>query len=44
MKAIGFFIAFFGWLFSINGYTIEHVAMIGTGLTLIALGYYLERR
>jgi hypothetical protein len=44
MKAIGFFIAFVGWLFSMNGYTFEHVAMIVTGLSLVALGYYLERR
>jgi hypothetical protein len=44
MKFVGFTIAFFGWLFSINGYTLEHVAMIVTGLCLVSVGYYLERR
>ena len=44
MRAIGFFIALFGWLFAINGYTIEHVVMIAIGLAMIAGSYYLERR
>jgi hypothetical protein len=44
MRTLGFIIAFFGWLMSMNGYTTQHVLMIVVGFVLVAGSYYLERR
>jgi hypothetical protein len=44
MKALGFFIAFIGWLTSIEGYTIGHIAMIIVGLSMVLGGLCFERR
>lgn len=44
MRTLGFIIALFGWLMSMQGYTAEHVIMIVVGLGMVAGSYYLERR
>jgi len=44
MRAIGFFYCTLWVALCINGYTIEHVAMIAIGLAMIAGSYYFERR
>lgn len=44
MKTLGFFIAFMGWLTSIEGYTAAHIGMILVGTTMFLVSFYLEHR
>lgn len=44
MIKFGLFIAFLGWVSSIEGYTIGHIAMIVIGLSIAVGDYYLARR
>lgn len=44
MRTIGIFIALFGWLTSIHGYSAENVITIAIGIGIIFMSYKLERR
>lgn len=44
MAKLGAFIAFLGWVTSIQGYTLGHLFTIALGLAMIIGDHYLARR
>lgn len=44
MGKLGLFIAFLGWISSIEGYTSTHLMMIIVGMSIFILDHYLEKR
>lgn len=44
MRILGVCIALFGWLTSVQGYTLENVFVMALGIGMIFMSYNLERR